>query len=132
MQAILTNVMASVLFVHAALGCCWHCASCCTGCENSVSAASGSTCCGHHQQTPKQPQTPCKCPLECHRVCIYVPTHRAPVEGPQLTASFDIVVNTCTLWRSQLAVSPSWERTREPLAAEPPVRLHLLHQLLLI
>lgn len=132
MQAILKNVMASLLLLHAAFGCCLHCAHNCAGCENASPAGLVSTCCcSHHTQAPQQ-KTPCKCPLECHRLCVYVPTHKASVDGSDLLPFFAFLASDGTEWNSQLAVALSWERTHEPLATEPSVRLHLLHQLLLI
>lgn len=132
MHAILSSLTAAVLFIHTVFGCCWHHAH--AGLQNTGSVAvSEHACCKHHQHDgdSKQPTKPVKCCIECEGTCSYVLPDKVQIEAPRSIASFDLVATLPQLADAQIA-SATWSHVGDsPHGALPPLRLHLLHQLLL-
>jgi hypothetical protein len=127
MQALVASLTAALLFIHTVLGCCWHHAQC------SASAVSESEhCCHHHQHSSdsKQPEKPCKCNVECEGACTYVIPQRVKIEAPQRVA-IDLLAVLPSLADRQLEVASSWEFISPLSDWLPPLRTHLLHQVLL-
>ena len=132
-QVLISNLMTGLLLIQAFTGWCWQCPRD----EGPVSRASGAllvsdACnddhCGNHSDE-KCPPGPCKCPPKCDGVCTYVSAEKTQIDGPQLVLPFEIV--TLDSAASPLAADP-WGCTRDSVRAEPPLRLHLLHQIILI
>lgn len=136
MHIVLSSLMAALLGIHAFFGCCWHHGHRCAECTPSATqVAQPAKCCHHHQGTDEKQhgkQTPCKCFLECHGVCIYVPSQKVQLDSPELIVPLDFVAVLTAFSDMQQASTAPWEISRGPTAVSPPLRLHLLHQILLI
>jgi len=132
MHAFLSSSMAVVLLIHAAFGCCWHHAHYCVPHQASIAVAEPTGCCQHrHHGDSEQREQPCGCKVECHGTCAYVLPQKVKIDAPQAVAFIDLVA-TLPLLADAQTLSASWCSIGDgPLAAAPPLRLHLLHQLLL-
>lgn len=138
MHAVFSNLMASALFIHAVLGCCWHHAHVCVRCDGTSDGVSQPVACckcrqGEGENRPgQQPDGPCKCRLECRGVCTFLPVQKMRIESSQLVVPFDFASILPALASSQ-AASARWAKlVGDPAELEAPLRLHLLHQILLI
>lgn len=136
MRAFSSFLMAGLLTIQAVSGWCWHPARDCTGLETStVPAAWTVKCCdgdceGAHEGEPSQ--DPCECRLECSGICTFVPPEKTQIDAPQLAVCFDHLA-VCPALADSQAVSTNWTQvTYGASELEPPLRLHLLHQTLLI
>jgi len=129
MQAFVSIVTAALLFIHTVVGCCWHHAH---GCDriSAVAVSQPAKCCHHHQHSGEsnQPQKPCK--ADCEGGCIYVVPQKLTVEAPQW-ASFDVLAVLPSLADHRIDASATWELGWSPPDVVPPLRTHLLHQVLL-
>lgn len=135
MHAILSIITAATLFIHALFGCCWHHAHSCVRCEMASAEASpvaGGCKCHHGSQPDQQPSGPCNCQFECKGVCTYLPPQKTVADCPELGVPFSSVAIVSVLADRHLSAVGVWEQTCGQLATEPPLRLHLLHQILLI
>jgi hypothetical protein len=134
-NAITSSLMSVLLVIHAMLGCCWHHAHACVGQEASAQpTAHGSSCCQHHDcpQRQEQPAAPCGCKIECQGVCIYLPTQKVLIDNSPLAVAFEFAAVDRTLDGSHVPTAISWEVASGAIASSPPLRLHLMHQILLI
>jgi len=139
MQAIISNLMAVMLLIHAVIGCCWHHAHDCSKCDKVVAAAEPSNCsCNCHRKAePRAPQSPCPQNGKgtCHSVCTYLSPQRASTEDLSAGQLGDVVVPLDMLvgaqFRNSLA-SAAVDRPGNPRLAGQPVRVHLLNQVFLI
>ncbi len=126
--------MAGTLLLHAAMGCCWSHLHACTQCENEATVCAES-CCPHetadHSQDHQSHHTPSPCHSQCHGVCTYLPVQKTHLDAPDMAAPFDFAAPVIAAVDSQRNDLLSWEQGRL-VAAGPPVRLHLLHQLILV
>jgi hypothetical protein len=125
MRAVFSSLVAASLLIHAAIGCCWH-----------HPHNDDDTCCddsqtGSHHDSEQGGHSHGPCKDHCQGTCHYLPVQKSQVDKITVHSLLDfaaIVPATCEVpFASQLRAS----RTHES-AAEPPVRLHLLHQILLI
>ena len=149
MHAVLSILMAAALIVHAVLGCCWHHAHDCVRCDNPIAHVPGLTaktsdqvaCCKHHHgagpeasegQQEQPSQEPCKCRFECRGVCAYLPPQKTQIDSPELVVAFDYAIVAPMRAGVPIAPALSWELAGNLANVEPPLRLHLLHQMLLI
>ena len=136
MHAVLYSSMAALLGIHAFFGCCWHHAHRCEQCPPSATqVAQQPKCCHHHQGTDEKQngkKTPCKCFLECYGVCAFLPSQKVQLDSPELIVPLDSVAVLPAFSDMQLLAASPWEVSRGPTAVSPPLRLHLLHQILLI
>lgn len=154
MHPILSSFVAAMLSIHALLGCCWHHAQGCEVCDSvkheavSPELALLTTCCQHaaeagrhdldrsgHDQHAGQEQphrAPCKCQIECRGTCAYLLTPRALTGDQKSTLSDCVAMIVPAITTGQSALPLSWPLGNSPANSEPPVRLHLLHQILLI
>jgi hypothetical protein len=132
MQAVLSNSLASVLLLLAAVGSCWRCAHDCPRCDRAELAACSSSCCEHCAHAGQKPQAPCPCQVVCQRVGVYLPSQRTHVDAPSQWLPFGDVPAAATFASSPLATSPSLDGLFDALAGKPALPLHLLHQQLLI
>jgi hypothetical protein len=141
MRAIVCNLMAALLLMHALVGCCRHHQHVAASHERVEAAESSATACCHHGhgccgQEEKQAPAPCDCKLECKALCIYLPPEKCGVDAGDLSLSIDLAFNHHPEGGSAAieaaAENSAWEYTRACVAPEPPVRLHLLHQIILV
>jgi hypothetical protein len=125
--------MAAALVIHAVLGCGWPYAQGCPCCdtETTESAAATAGCKHEHCDGPtgKQRQGPCNCRLQCAQHCSYLPPQKTPIDFTRLAVSFDVPLLMAAFAQGQGGLAMS---ACGPEELEPPLRLHLLHQILLI
>jgi hypothetical protein len=135
MREIVSILMAGSLLLHAALGCCRHHAHACQGCDGTAAQARQiGNCCQHHPEecTREHPsQTPCKCKVECQGVCSYVAPQKVQLDFPKGVAPFAAIVVDPVLADANLARGGSFD-VAHFAEFEPPLRLHLLNQVMLI
>ena len=133
MHAAISYLMTTILFVHAALGCCWHEGHDCATCSHQLSMASEhDSCCKHHQKERQHCPAPCKCRLECLGACQTLPPQKTEVAKVTSAAPFDFVAVLSSESAARLELAGHWYLA--PNFADParPLRAHLLHQILLI
>jgi hypothetical protein len=132
MRAIVSSLMAGLLFIQAVSGwCCQplgasdsstdHVGKCCSCCDR---------CCQDQQH--QQPKTPSERKSECHGFCTYVVPQKSKVHTQATYTSVDIVVVPSTTTNLHPPGELQWEIGSGCLASRLPVRLHLYHQVLLI
>ena len=124
MKAFLTSLMAILLAAHSAFGCCWHHAHAYDGLPNA--------CCNHNDHDGLPDEPPCDVEKECEGTCQYVAAEKVRVDHLGDAGWAVFVVPNVTFAESTFS---SLVRSREsfcPIDSGPPLRLHLLHQLLLI
>jgi hypothetical protein len=140
MHTFLSSLTAAMLLLHAFVGCCRHAAhdASCRETSNSAScAARAADCCRHgHQDADHEdqtPTTPCKCRLDCKSLCNYLPTEKVTLDSSQLVLAFDCALCEAAWTDAWLAATQS---NGSPVCdigtLAPPLRLHLLYQILLI
>jgi len=127
MHRLLSILTAALLFIHTVFGCCWHHAH--HGEHDQSSATSGSTLCCHHAEHSGDSE-PCERHVECEGACIYVLPQKVAVEAPQELA-VDLPVVLPSLACQQVESARTWEAGRFLHGSMPPLRIHLLHQVLL-
>ncbi len=139
MHAFLSNLTAVLLVVHAMIGCChhpWHCeVECAAAAPVSLCAVAFPCCdqCCESYDESEPPAEPCDCELECQGVCTYLPTEKTQIDVSPADTAFDLPAAIPALLDGHLAAA----RLSRVLAhtldeSPPPLRLHLLHQILLI
>jgi hypothetical protein len=140
MRALVSNLTALLLVVHAMIGCChhhWHSAA---ECVPATTFAATCDCCPHHfdltdaphQPGDQEPGEPCSGSLECQGVCKFLPSSRAQFDcsGDEGDCQLVAVVDSLAAIDATCHVSASHRAS--PRDALPSVRLHLLHQRLLV
>ena len=133
MRAILTNLTASLLFIHTVFGCCWRHAHDCDHCAAEVPQSTGLAlgCCGGDQEEQDEPAQ-CPCKFECHGVCTYLRPEKTTIEGSTSIASLDLV----GVLPSRIAAEPcgaaGWAQPHRSPVLIGSLRLHLLNRILLI
>ncbi len=136
MYGLLSNLTACLLLAHALLGCCWHHSHDCSGCDSTSTAESPPEhCCKHHQQARDEgakPAAPCNCKVECHGVCTYLPPQKTQLDCPDIALPFDFAILIPAMADAQVASAIPWERASDSGGGKFSLRLHLLHQVLLI
>src|SRR4051812_64926 len=127
MQPCVVSLTAALLFIHTVCGCCWHHAQ---QCEHGW--AVGHTSCDHHDHDSRssQPDRPCNCKLVCEGTCNYILTDEVKIEAPQWV-SIDLLAILPSVASRHLEAPLSWEAASSLTDWAPPVRTHLLHQVLL-
>jgi len=138
MRFVFASLVASSLLIHAVLGCCWHAGRERATSEFNVACShhAHGDCCDHHADHDGDADHgdshgPCDGKSHCHGLCTYLPVQKAQVDTQQLDLPMDFAAILPATCDAQLAGSSKFLLLREP-AAEPPLRLHLLHQILLI
>lgn len=140
MRLFVPSLVACSLLLHAVMGCCWHY-------DHEHATADRDVCCGHeavadccghhagdhdgdtHHGQPTH--DPSESHSHCHGLCTYLPVQKAQVDTQQLDMPIDFAAILPATYDAQVAGVLSFARVHEN-AAEPPVRLHLFHQVLLI
>jgi hypothetical protein len=126
MHAYVASLMAVLLAVHAAVGCCWHHAHAC----ETVEVAK--PCCSHHQHEQKSQQQPCRCDVECEGLCQYVAPEKVRLDGPGFVGWLEFVAPGGT-FADRSIVNGTWHgESWSPIDSGPPLRLNLLNSVWLI
>lgn len=134
MRAIVSTALATMLLLHAALGCCWHC-----GCGERHEQAQTKACsccshaCSHHKHQEKAPQSPCKCRVESCAISVYVPTERVEIEPSDIATGSAVIECGLSQWCCFDEHQLVWRSLAyQQQLARPPVDLQVLHQSFLI
>lgn len=134
MRAMLSSLMSLTLVFHAALGCCWHHDHRCEhDGEFDTQTCESDACCEHYedQGDPAESTPPCDCKLECHGICTYVAPQKVQLDVPLAVAPFDSIAIRSLVVDAHLALGLPGD-SADPAEFEPPLRLHLLHSIVLI
>lgn len=141
MRASIAMLMIASLTIHAVLGCCWQYADACLArlaeTVAHADACAHDPCCGCDDESTaagseRGPAPPCSCQMACSAACRFLPDgQRVQVDRPGVSPLAAVIPAD-----HRSAVSYAAADSRGLLAfglrAEPPVRLHLAHRLLLI
>lgn len=142
LHGVLTTFTAGLLSLHIALGCCWHHGHSCDspGSCATLAKSAASSCCGHHHPVAHTNNSQSSGTGE------QTPSHQHSCDGSKCqfvkseTSQQAVVVNAffCQAFATVLVLDTGVREpstgTLTPLspAATLPIRLHLLHGLLLI
>lgn len=137
MRSIISLLTAATLLIEGTAGWCCHPPGHDEICGRALSDAPQSgACCEYHQRATDEgtevPVGPCQGKPECHGICVFMPPQKSHLDGTQAVCQIDHAAMLPTLAMAQLAAASFGSASRDPLDAESPVRLHLLHRLLLI
>jgi len=135
MRTFLTILVAATLLGHALIECNWHSGNTCSGCGTDVASAMvPPACCEHRSPTADgqrpSPDRPCDCQLNGGG-CDYLPPQKTLLDAWQLLSPLDAVALASPSCQDSLP-GRLWQRAGGRGDPEPPLRLHLLHQILLI
>ncbi len=127
MQAFVASLTAFVLFIHTAVGCCWHHAHC-----SMPSVSMAAHCCHHHHHGDqnRQSENPCRDKVNCEGTCSYILPQKVKIEAPQWVA-IDWLAVLPSLADCQIGARPSCEALASLPHPVLPLRTHLWHQVLL-
>ena len=136
MRQLLSILMAGWLFTATALGWCCHPVSVCAPHQTEVASADSveSPCCGecqHKSSGQNHPTQPGKCRVSCLGICKSMTTPRVQFDIEQ-NLRYDLALIGCESSCVGAAALPHWSSCQSPGGLEPPLRLHLFHQILLI
>jgi len=133
MSTILINLLTALLLFQAVAGWCCHrpCSERAGGVDRTVETHRH--CC--HGVERRAPQAPADSPRECDdclAFCIFIAERPAEFEASELLST--VALLTAFVDVGQVVVGPlvDWRFVGQRCAPPPPVRLHLLHQLLLV
>ena len=135
MDRVFTSAIAALLFIHTACGCCWYNAHKNAACGHPHLPGLAGTCCQHDNRATDGDESsdgPCRCRLECQGVCTYLPPQKAQIDPPHLSIPFDLPAPPSASADAHFASAWRGEFASGPIEPRPPLRLHLLHQILLI
>lgn len=137
MRSFVSKLMAVLVLTQAVSG--WCCHRPCHCSEGDVAEASLTTaevgdhedCCHHeHETLVLNASSHCQC-HECQGFCTYLVGAKSHLVRSHMALGFDFVATNSDASLTQLSVERA-TGTSEPIHLGPPVRLHLLHQSLLI
>ncbi len=138
MHALLCNLMAPALLMHALLGCCWHHEQGADTCSHTTKKTTLHTCGGHHHcHHPDESESKHRgqsgpCAWHCQGMCTYLPQQKLYLDASPILRSIGFLAISTPALHNDSLVLMHWERTRLPRAALQPLSLHLLHQVILI
>ncbi len=138
MRTFVSNLTAAMLLVHALVGCCRHPEHSHTSCENTEFSDSLATDCCRHDHEPsshkdEQPFSPCDCQFKCKALCIFLPPEKTLVDARQTVLCIDVVaIASCAANGYAPSAHRYWSAESVLHGLEPPLRLHLLHQIILV
>jgi hypothetical protein len=143
MRLLVSGLMAVLLLANAVFGCCRHSMLAC-GLPDRVSNKPGASstpesadaCCCHHGQDEQDEQSerhaPCECSLDCYGACTFLPTEKSETELADAVAPLDLVPLIDRLLTAGYDGDAGPNAASPSTGYSPPVRLHLLHQSLLV
>jgi hypothetical protein len=138
MRAIVSNMTAAMLLIHAMAGCCRHHGCHVASCDVAVEKVCRTDDCCHRKHSPcdqptERPLRPENCTFDCHGVCTYVPPQKTLVEKPHSTIALDFLPADPALADSSLVIAGSLRESTDGCPAPGlPLHLHLMHQVLLV
>ncbi|MBL9084994.1 MAG: hypothetical protein JNK76_24535 [Planctomycetales bacterium] len=134
MHTAFSILLAGIVTVHSVAGLCWQCAEMPAGCQESPGTATVCHCHRSSEESHRSEaafQADSDCDFECTGTCRYLQSERPTVEQP-----------TDMPWIAELppeigaiqsrSVFDVFERGALARGGHPPLRLHLVHGLLLI
>lgn len=133
MRTILPLSMAALLLIQSVSGSCWQPARACIDLE-TIEVACTHRCCdsGCEGSGEKRPsQGPCKCRLECSGVCTFLAPEQFQIDSAQVSVAFDYLAAHSAPADIQADYGFWGELACGAAEFQPPLRLHLLHQVLL-
>lgn len=134
MRKILPISMAALLLIQAVFGLCWQPARACIDLETAAELVCAHRCCdsgceGNEEGTPSQ--APCKCHLECSGICTFLAPEKPQVDSVKLVVALDDLSAYSALIDMRADGGYWTELAFGPAKFPPPLRLHLLHQVML-
>ena len=134
MRTILPFLMAALLLIQAVSGSCWQPARACVGLQTAADLACTHKCCDsgcEDSGEDKPSQDPCKCRLECSGICTFLAPEKPQIDSAQLSVAFDYPAAHSALADRQADYGFGTAVALGAAEFQPPLRLHLLHQVLL-
>lgn len=133
MQALHCNLMACLLLIQAVTGWCCYSSSAIAHARVPKVVAETNACCRQCEKRAPRPQPlkPCKCD-ECLGICTYLPVEKATVDRSELVIPLDVIVIDSALIGTDNRCTTTAKWPCEHSKPAPALRLHLLHQSLLI
>lgn len=136
MHALLSTLVATSLLLHAAFGCCWHQHASHSREGPRIPAAVESVChqqvhgcCDHEHGRPSP--VPCKDGPHCQGDCNYLAIQKSQLDQVQIVAPLELAAIALPSYDVHNVAIFGLDRLYE-LDTGPPLRLHLVHQILLI
>jgi len=136
MRTVASLLMAGLLLLQSLTGLCCHHPCDCARVESAMAEQhphSNSGCChhcksDHHQQVPTP--TPCK-RNHCLGICTYVRSSKVQIDDSWQYAAIEVLNISAISVQAPTSPTIAGDESNSHLA-EPPLRLHLLHQSILI
>jgi hypothetical protein len=139
MQALVSKLMVALVLAQAVSGWCCHRPCHCLDDEAAENSLAGIDDCGHdecchdevHAASAFHASSHCQC-HECLGFCTYVAGAKLQIARPHTMVGLDALATNAAATHTQLAASQWSHFSPASVHFGPPVRLHLLHQSLLI
>lgn len=137
MHVLVSNLVAASLLLHAVFGCCWHHRHDTSCCDNSPVAQAVEACCQHHRGDECNDKhslpspAPCQGGPHCLGDCNYLAVQKSHLDQVQFDVPLDFAIPNSPFFDVRFATAHGCDRLYE-LDTGPPLRLHLVHQILLI
>jgi hypothetical protein len=139
MQALVSKLMVGLVLAQAVSGWCCHRPCHCLDGEAAEISLAGIDDCGHdecchedaHAASAFHASSHCQC-HECLGFCTYLSGAKLQIARPHTIVGPDAIATTIGTSQTQLAATHSSQLSSAIIHLGPPVRLHLLHQSLLI
>jgi hypothetical protein len=136
MQAVFSNLLAGLLLIQALTGWCDRSPLNCASSNADASSSIEDTACCQHDSCPAadtdSPADPCSGNGECHGICIYVSSPETRIDTTQMTLPIDFAAIVPASVDCHVVSSLALDSLWRSAISEPPLRLHLLHQIILI
>lgn len=136
MQAVVSNLMALVLGIHALVGCFCHRPNCAVEprrVETATCEHADHGCCHEHdpahESSPENLPAPCSCKIECRATCVFLPVEKVGLDAPMADLHLDVPAFVPAISTAQVTVAVAQQFEGASPRPEP---LYLLHQILLI
>jgi hypothetical protein len=134
MHACLASLLSAMLLVQAVWGCCWQRACIGEQVRDAGQAHCAAGCCWHPHGRNHQRQLPApgKCDCQCHGVCIFIGSPKIQLDSQDSLQLAAVAIITGSTPDSFLDGGVRCRVCDIPQASQPPLDLHLLHQVFLI
>ena len=136
MQAVFSNLLAGLLLIQALTGWCDRSPHACASCRPVTADLVQIDDCCRHDACPVgetgSPTDSCPSKTECHDICIYVPSQEMRIDTTQVALPVSFMAAMSATADAEIVASLSLDTLWHYAISEPPVRLHLLHQIILI
>jgi len=137
-QLVLSNLMSVLLLAHATLGCCWHHAHA-GGTDDAAASAKAEVADDHcpcHRHS-HHPLAPIPLPENCHHECMvgseFLTVTRVQTENLRNSLFAYIHLSVDLSFQAQdLTFGGGWQPQVDTVLIVPPLRVHLLNQVILI